>query len=135
MTANRQSIGDRHDAIIALAQARPELSFKAIGAQFGVSGSCVSQIISGKRGKRRQARLDRLLKDNPPDAEFGAIRMIIAALEPLGELARERVTQFALSKLRDIAKEAPTYSKTRKTPRVLAGPGPISADTVGRQTG
>jgi predicted transcriptional regulator len=81
MTANTQSIEDRHEAIIALARARPELSCKAIGAQFGVSGSCVSQIISGKRGKRRQARLDRLLKDNSPDAEFGAIRIIIAALE------------------------------------------------------
>jgi hypothetical protein len=114
MTANRQSIEDRHEAIIALAQARPELSCKAIGAQFGVSGSCVSQIISGKRGKRRQARL---LKDNSPDAEFGAIRIIIAALEPLEELARERVTQFALSKLRDIAKEAPTYSEPPRVGR------------------
>jgi hypothetical protein len=40
LTANRQWTEDRHAAIIALAQARPELSYKAIGAQFGVSGSC-----------------------------------------------------------------------------------------------
>jgi predicted transcriptional regulator len=82
-----------HAAIITLVQARPELSYKAIGAQFGVTGASVSQIIAGKRGKRRQARLDRLLKDNPPDAEFGAIRVIIAALEPLEKPARERVTR------------------------------------------
>jgi hypothetical protein len=131
MAANKQSIEDRHAAIIALVQARPELSYKAIGAQFGVTGASVSQIIAGKRGKRRQARLDRLLKDNPPDAEFGAIRVIIAALEPLEEPARERVTQFALSKLRDTAKEAPIDSETRKTPRLLAGPGPKPVDIIG----
>jgi hypothetical protein len=105
MTANRQSTEDRHSSIIALAQARPELSYKAIGAHFGVSGSCVGQIITGKRGKRRQAHLDRLFKDNTTvDAEFGAIRIIMAALEPLEEPARERVLAFALSKLRGTAR-------------------------------
>jgi hypothetical protein len=135
MTANRQWTEDRHAAIIALAQARPELSYKAIGAHFGVSSSSVSQIITGKRGKRRQARLNRFLKDHTGDAEFGAIRMIIAALEPLEEPARDRVTQFALSKLRDAAKEAPTFSEARKTPIVLATPSPKPADTVDRQKG
>jgi hypothetical protein len=135
MAANRQSIEDRHAAIIALARARPELSYKTIGARFGVTGASVSQVITGKRGKRRQTRLDRLLKDNPPDAEFGAIRVIIAALEPLEEPARERVTQFALSKLRDTAKKAPINSETHKTPRVLTGPDPKPADTVGRARG
>jgi hypothetical protein len=104
MSANRQSTEDRNSSIIALAQARPELSYKAIGAQFGVSGSCVGQIITGKRGKRRQAHLDRFFKGNTVDAEFGAVRMIIAALEPLEEPARNRVMAFALSKLRDTAK-------------------------------
>jgi hypothetical protein len=107
MTANRQSTEDRHSSIIALAQARPELSYKAIGAHFGVSGSCVGQIITGKRGKRRQAHLDWLFKDNTTvDAEFGAIRIIMAALEPLEEPARERVLAFALTKLRDTAKSS-----------------------------
>jgi hypothetical protein len=104
MSANRQLTEDRHSSIIALAQARPELSYKAIGAQFGVSGSCVGQIITGKRGKRRQAHLDRFFKGNTVDVELGAIRMIITALEPLEEPARERVMAFALSKLRDTAK-------------------------------
>lgn len=130
MTANRQSTEDRHAAIIAVAQARPELSNKAIAAQFGVSGSCVSQIITGKRGRRVRARLDRFPPDNTADAEFGAIRIIIAALEPLEEPARERVIQFALSKLRDTAKKASTHSETSKTPRVLATLSPKPADSV-----
>jgi hypothetical protein len=61
--------------------------------------------------------------------------MIIAVLEPLEEPARDRVTQFALSKLRDAAKEAPTFSEARKTPRVLATSSPKPADTVERQKG
>jgi hypothetical protein len=102
MNHNRQPAVDRHSAIIALAQARPELSYKAIGIQFGVSGSCVGQIIAGKRGKRQRARL-RFFKDHAVETEFGAIRAIMSALEPLEEAAKERVIQFALSRLRDSA--------------------------------
>lgn len=61
--------------------------------------------------------------------------MIIAALEPLEEPARDRVTQFALSKLRDVAKEAPTFSEACKTPILLATPSPKPTDTVDRQKG
>jgi hypothetical protein len=50
MTANGQSTEHRHSAIVTSHAAIPGLSYEAIGAQFGVSSSCVSQIISGTEG-------------------------------------------------------------------------------------
>ena len=130
MTANKLSTTDRQAAIIAFAQTCPELSYRAIGAKFGVTGSCVAQIIAGKRGKRRQAHLVRLLANNTSDGEFGAIRMVIAALGPFDEPARERIIQYALSKLRDNARAVPPNNQTHETPRALADPGPKPLDAV-----
>ena len=136
MTATEPSTEDRYAAIIALAQTRPELSYKVIGARFGVSAAYVSQIIAGKRGKRRQTRLDRLLQENTHDAEFGAIRAVIAALAPLEEPARERVTQYALARLRDLPQNEPTYSDSQGTTKAPASsPFVERAGAVGRQNG
>jgi hypothetical protein len=115
MTAKDEPSSHRNAAIIAVHRAHPELTLKEIGARFGMTASGVSLIISGRRGKRRQAHIERFSGDNP-DREFIAIRMVIAALEDLDESARERVVQYALARLRDASREI----RALNTPKVAA---------------
>src|SRR5690349_20803059 len=100
---------DKHAEIIALYRAHPELTLKEIGERFGITGSGVSQIVSGRRGRRRQSRLERFSEDSVADREFVAIRLVIAALDGLDESARERVTQYAMAKLRDPATNSKSF--------------------------
>jgi hypothetical protein len=112
MTTKDDPASHRHAAIIAIHRSHPELTLKEIGARFGMTASGVSLIISGRRGKQRQTRIERSSGDNGPDREFIAIRMVIAALEDLDESARERVVQYALARLRDASRDIDAFNKS-----------------------
>jgi hypothetical protein len=77
---NWQSTEDRHSAIIALAEARPGLGYEAIGAQFGVSGSCVSQTISRARKASRDVFLTDLTGRTPGDCALAGVMFFAAWL-------------------------------------------------------
>jgi hypothetical protein len=92
------AIEDRNAAIIAMARQNPALSFRAIGEKFGVSGACVSQVISGKRGRRRLTRLTNLgVLQTAEDKEFSTIAAVMAAIADLTEPARRRVVDTHFS--------------------------------------
>jgi len=76
---NWQSTEDRHSAIIALAEARPGLGYEAIGAQFGVSGSCVSTI-SRARKASRDVFLTDLTGRTPGDCALAGVMFFAAWL-------------------------------------------------------
>jgi hypothetical protein len=110
---NSATIRDRHAAILAMAHRQPELSCKAIGEKFGVSGATVSLVLRGKRGSRRLTRLTQLGMLPPvEDKELSAITAVMAAIADLTEAARRRVVEYVIQRLTEEQPNEPEGNPT-----------------------